>query len=199
METGLASEPVQLPTPPTTATALSSPHTRQQQQQNHLIPRRELSSRNRSSQPGTVAATVPRDPQNRRTPPDLGQDGERSQGNAALARGGGGVVGGAAAARARAAKPKTRLSPGTIPKPLLPVTERKSQEENVPGGKEKKASADEDKWDIAPDGTSAGREGRQFTVWNVGNNGRIYLRYVCCLLLGSRLCVYLCYAHKGHI
>jgi hypothetical protein len=30
--------------------------------------------------------------------------------------------------------------------------------------------------DIAPDGGSAGREGRQFTVSNVGNNGRIYLR-----------------------
>ena len=31
--------------------------------------------------------------------------------------------------------------------------------------------------DVAPDGTSGGREGRQFTVANVGNNGRIYLRY----------------------
>lgn len=30
--------------------------------------------------------------------------------------------------------------------------------------------------DIAPDGTSGGREGRQFTVANVGNHGRIYLR-----------------------
>ena len=28
----------------------------------------------------------------------------------------------------------------------------------------------------APDATSSGREGRQFTVANVGNNGRIYLR-----------------------
>lgn len=32
------------------------------------------------------------------------------------------------------------------------------------------------KTDITPDGGSAGREGRQFTVANVGNNGRIYLR-----------------------
>ena len=32
--------------------------------------------------------------------------------------------------------------------------------------------------DIAPDGNSVGREGRQFTVGNVGNNGVIYLRYV---------------------
>lgn len=30
--------------------------------------------------------------------------------------------------------------------------------------------------DIAPDGLSGGREGRQFTVANVGNNGMIYLR-----------------------
>lgn len=31
---------------------------------------------------------------------------------------------------------------------------------------------------ITPDGASGGREGRQFTVGNVGNNGIIYLRYV---------------------
>jgi hypothetical protein len=30
--------------------------------------------------------------------------------------------------------------------------------------------------EVAPDGNSAGREGRQFTVAKVGNNGRIYLR-----------------------
>lgn len=34
------------------------------------------------------------------------------------------------------------------------------------------------KQEITPEGSSAGREGRQFTVANVGNNGRIYLRYV---------------------
>ena len=32
--------------------------------------------------------------------------------------------------------------------------------------------------DSVTDGNSYGREGRQFTVGNVGNNGRIYLRYV---------------------
>jgi hypothetical protein len=32
------------------------------------------------------------------------------------------------------------------------------------------------KFDITPDGGSAGREGRQFTVAKVGNNGKIYLR-----------------------
>lgn len=61
-------------------------------------------------------------------------------------------------------------------KPLLPVTERRSHEEILAGRRPKKASQDDDKWDIAPDGGSAGREGRQFAVANVGNNGRIYLR-----------------------
>ncbi|KAN0090356.1 hypothetical protein V8E51_018935 [Hyaloscypha variabilis] len=36
--------------------------------------------------------------------------------------------------------------------------------------------ADDLKFDITPDGGSAGREGRQFTVGKVGNNGKIYLR-----------------------
>jgi len=39
-----------------------------------------------------------------------------------------------------------------------------------------KREVEDVKYDIAPDGGSAGREGRQFTVANVGNNGRIYLR-----------------------
>lgn len=34
------------------------------------------------------------------------------------------------------------------------------------------------KFTIAPDGSSGGREGRQFTVAKVGNNGKIFLRYV---------------------
>jgi hypothetical protein len=36
--------------------------------------------------------------------------------------------------------------------------------------------AEDLKFDITPDGGSAGREGRQFTVAKVGNNGKIYLR-----------------------
>ncbi len=39
-----------------------------------------------------------------------------------------------------------------------------------------KREAEDLKNDITPDGGSAGREGRQFTVGKVGNNGRIYLR-----------------------
>lgn len=64
------------------------------------------------------------------------------------------------------------------PKPLLPVTERTSHEEVLAAGRRGKKSSQDDgeKWDITPDGGSAGREGRQFAVANVGNNGRIFLR-----------------------
>ncbi|TWU78880.1 Guanine nucleotide exchange factor lte1 [Metarhizium rileyi] len=58
----------------------------------------------------------------------------------------------------------------TASRPLVPLTERRSPEGKTQG------LNDSDKWDIAPDGSSASREGRQFTVANVGNNGRIYLR-----------------------
>lgn len=74
-------------------------------------------------------------------------------------------------------KPRTRTMPTQKVNPLLPVTERKSQEEKAAPRRPRKNS-EADKWDITPDGGSAGREGRQFTVANVGNNGRIYLRYV---------------------
>lgn len=74
------------------------------------------------------------------------------------------------------AKTKLWVSAGSQSKPLLPVTERVSHEENLAGRRTKKGSRDGDKWDITPDGGSAGREGRQFAVANVGNNGRIYLR-----------------------
>ncbi|EPE07570.1 guanine nucleotide exchange factor lte1 [Ophiostoma piceae UAMH 11346] len=75
-------------------------------------------------------------------------------------------------------RPKTRNAPQPAQKPLLPLTERKSQEENKLDrlAKKDKDVSDSDKGDIAPDGSSGGREGRQFTVSNVGNNGRIYLR-----------------------
>ncbi|RDA87886.1 hypothetical protein CP532_1727 [Ophiocordyceps camponoti-leonardi (nom. inval.)] len=61
-------------------------------------------------------------------------------------------------------KPATavRSVPPPPLRPLLPVTERRSSEEKTGA--------------VAPDGSSAGREGRQFAVANVGNNGRIYLR-----------------------
>ncbi|KAL2157763.1 hypothetical protein VTH06DRAFT_5031 [Thermothelomyces fergusii] len=67
-------------------------------------------------------------------------------------------------------------SSGSQAKPLLPLTERASHEQILGARRARNGSQDEDKWDITPDGGSAGREGRQFAVVNVGNNGRIYLR-----------------------
>ncbi|KAK9426045.1 hypothetical protein SUNI508_12669 [Seiridium unicorne] len=72
-------------------------------------------------------------------------------------------------------KTRARLSPTTNTKPLVPAAERRTVEEDGKLGKLKRDS-DAEKWDITPDGGSAGREGRQFTVANVGNNGKIYLR-----------------------
>ena len=73
----------------------------------------------------------------------------------------------------RSAQPKTQLSHAHASKPLLPVAQRR------PGGddaKNSKGKKDIDATNITPDGGSAGREGRQFTVANVGNNGKIFLR-----------------------
>ncbi|CCF35954.1 RasGEF domain-containing protein [Colletotrichum higginsianum] len=71
---------------------------------------------------------------------------------------------------------KMRL-PASSTKPLVPATERISEERNQVSTRRMRAdSSADDKFEIAPDGGSAGREGRQFTVANVGNNGRIYLR-----------------------
>ncbi|ODA82062.1 hypothetical protein RJ55_00567 [Drechmeria coniospora] len=69
--------------------------------------------------------------------------------------------------------PCTALTP-TAGTSLVPVTKRRPHpDKTIP---RVKGSADGDRSDVAPDGTSAGREGRQFAVSNVGNNGRIYLR-----------------------
>lgn len=78
---------------------------------------------------------------------------------------------------AAARKSATRDRPSPKVKPLLPVMERKSQEDKQTARRPRNNS-DVERFDITPDGGSAGREGRQFTVGNVGNNGRIYLRYV---------------------
>ena len=59
------------------------------------------------------------------------------------------------------------------------VRRRQGQEgshEANPVIRKAKKSLDEEKYDLTPEGSSAGREGRHFTVANVGNNGRIYLR-----------------------
>lgn len=105
-----------------------------------------------------------RDARLRRSPPEPGNDGERPK----VGRGPPPVS---------LQKPKLWGSANAQAKPLLPLTERKSHEENLAGRRARKGSQDGEKWDITPDGGSAGREGRQFAVANVGNNGRIYLRY----------------------
>ena len=69
------------------------------------------------------------------------------------------------ALRKPSARQRRRKSPA--PKPLVPLAERRSQEND---------KAVDDKWDVTPDGGSAGREGRHFAVVNVGNNGKIFLR-----------------------
>ncbi|KAI1780342.1 ras GEF [Hypoxylon cercidicola] len=58
-------------------------------------------------------------------------------------------------------------------RPLVPASERKAGGHD---GNNAKREADGEKWNLTPDGGSAGREGRHFTVANVGNNGQIYLR-----------------------
>ncbi|KAI2632235.1 ras GEF [Hypoxylon sp. NC1633] len=88
-----------------------------------------------------------KDPKSRRSPP-LGQFGK---------------IGGS----------KIRLPAINGSKPLVPASERR------PGGQDAnktKWDTEGEKYNITPDGGSAGREGRHFTVANVGNDGRLYLR-----------------------
>ncbi|RDW64929.1 hypothetical protein BP6252_10580 [Coleophoma cylindrospora] len=84
-----------------------------------------------------------------------------------------------------AAKYAVKLSPAPRPK-LAPANRSPdlSRTKQLSEGLRKESSVttrvkrdgDDVKYDFVPDGGSAGREGRQFTVANVGNNGRIYLR-----------------------
>ncbi|KAI0428136.1 hypothetical protein F5Y09DRAFT_349833 [Xylaria sp. FL1042] len=69
---------------------------------------------------------------------------------------------------------KTRTGVHTSPianaKPLLPPSERRS------GDHKANKSLESEKWSPSVDGGAVGREGRHFTVANVGNNGQIFLR-----------------------
>lgn len=80
-------------------------------------------------------------------------------------------------ATTRSRSKSTRLAPGAS-RPIVPLTERRAHEERDKSPTNHTYESGESKWEVAPDGASAGREGRQFTVANVGNHGRIYLRYV---------------------
>lgn len=69
-------------------------------------------------------------------------------------------------------------------RPKLSVREQSRGRQNslrrVKNSKEvmRQRSSNRNNQELTPDGNSGSREGRQFTVANVGNNGRIYLRYV---------------------
>jgi hypothetical protein len=84
------------------------------------------------------------------------------------------VTSGKESTTTRSRAKSTRLAPG-VGKPIVPVTERRAHDPDKSPLRSRNESA-EQKWELTPDGSSAGREGRQFAVANVGNNGRIYLR-----------------------
>ncbi|RYP82280.1 hypothetical protein DL770_005618 [Monosporascus sp. CRB-9-2] len=109
---------------------------------------RQLPRRELSTRTAKSPYVGVREPKFRRSPPrPLGHETDKS------AKGGG-------------------TSPLASSKNLVPVVERKSGDV-APGARK---DGDNEKSSITPDGGSAGREGRKFTVANVGNNGRIFLR-----------------------
>jgi hypothetical protein len=72
-------------------------------------------------------------------------------------------------------RPGVRTSPIAGHKPLIPAGERESGEQ---GGNKATRSPIGEKWSPSVEGSAVGREGRHFTVANVGNNGQIFLRCV---------------------
>ena len=146
-------------TDPPLATLTTSLTTRFRQQ---LLAQRQPAHRESASQPDRPLQVA----KSKEAPSRLGRDGDKTRHTAP--GGPSGVGAGRAVARAGS---------GAQPRPLLPVTERRSRDENGGGlRRAKKGGQEDDRWDLTPDGGSAGREGRQFAVANVGNNGRIYLR-----------------------
>ncbi|OIW27225.1 hypothetical protein CONLIGDRAFT_580100 [Coniochaeta ligniaria NRRL 30616] len=141
-------------TPPT---GLPPSRVRQQQQP----PQREYPGRSPTLRQGRT----PKDQKLRRTTPRPVGDSERARDAKREA-----------APPSRSATVKLYSPTVTQPKSLLPLAERSSQEDKPPYRKSTNAGHHDATLDITPDGGSAGREGRQFAVWNVGNNGRIYLR-----------------------
>lgn len=61
-------------------------------------------------------------------------------------------------------------------KPLLPLSEGKLYQDRAESRGQPR-EPETDKWHLNLENTTPARDGRQFTVANVGNNGRIYLRY----------------------
>lgn len=73
-----------------------------------------------------------------------------------------------------AAKVVRKASAAT--RPLLPLSEGKLYQDRAESRGHSRETETE-KWHVNLDNAAAARDGRQFTVANVGNNGRIYLRY----------------------
>ncbi|KAI5925546.1 hypothetical protein F4810DRAFT_55850 [Camillea tinctor] len=73
----------------------------------------------------------------------------------------------------KSGRSKERISPIVGSKPLVPRNERMIGSRD---GLRLGRNSDGDIPNITPDGGSAGREGRHFTVANVGKDGQIYLR-----------------------
>ena len=91
----------------------------------------------------------------------------------------------AAASSSSSAKPVAHrlLRKGSVGKPpLVPLTEARQYQHERSASRGAARETESEKWDANPDNASAARDGRQFAVANVGNHGRIYLRYVKLLL-----------------
>ncbi|KAI0911042.1 hypothetical protein F4823DRAFT_637112 [Ustulina deusta] len=71
-------------------------------------------------------------------------------------------------------RPGVRTSPIASSRPLFPSSEGRLGEQG--GGSKTSKSLEGEKWSPLVDGSAVGREGRHFTVANVGNNGQIFLR-----------------------
>ncbi|TGJ81168.1 hypothetical protein E0Z10_g7574 [Xylaria hypoxylon] len=70
-------------------------------------------------------------------------------------------------------RPGVRTSPIANSRLLFPANERTSGEQ---GRSKINKNLDNEKWSPSVEGSAGGREGRHFTVANVGNNGQIFLR-----------------------
>lgn len=75
-------------------------------------------------------------------------------------------------------RPGVHNSPTASARPLLPPGQRRLGEQ---GASKANKSLESERWSPLADGNTVGREGRHFTVANVGNNGQIFLR---CVVIG---------------
>ncbi|KAM3556646.1 hypothetical protein ARSEF4850_005424 [Beauveria asiatica] len=89
----------------------------------------------------------------------------------------------AAAAAAPATPSSSKLAahrplrkPSLVKQPLVPLAEARHYHHERSVSRAGARETESEKWDANWDNPSAARDGRQFTVSNVGNNGRIYLR-----------------------